>query len=397
MAYLVNPPTLVSVSQFKGFANDFDLTSYTDSQLQDKLCAATAAAEAICRREILAREQTFRYLGDGTDKLDMQKPLVLYVKRAQIVIPGPTGFSIPVNELLVDYSSGDAFEYAPLYFAGAGYRSIFPYGAPIDITLAWGYGYTAASAPSWTAADVSGGGLAAGTYNVAVTTRTFWGETTATVKQYTTSTGSFAITVTLNLGAYVYRVYVSDATHNTTINGNISAGASSFVATASTGMNVGDKWLLGSGADAEVVTIANVNGTTITPSSAVVNAHTTGEAFILCPLAVAEMPVASFGTSPITMTINSTTPQNQLWADSLPVSDTSAPPLPWGIQEAVRLLTLSALFEQNNPANRGVYQQRSGERMTSYVSTEGRSGKGVPTMWQQATELLSPFMYRGIA
>ena len=393
---LVSPPTLVSVTQFKGFANDFDLTSYSDPQLQDKLSAATAAAESICRRSLLAREETIRFIGDGTDKLDLGKPLIIYVKRAQVVIPGPTGYSIPVNELLIDYGSGDAFEYAPLYFAGAGYRSIFPYGAPIDITFAWGYGYTAAKAPAWTASDVSGGGLAAGSYNVAVTARTFWGETTAAVSQYTTSTGSFDIAITSGIGVYIYRVYISDATDNTTISSSPLAGATTFNVTATAGMTVGSQWLLDSGSLAEVVTISGVVGSTVTVGAALTNAHTSGAKFIPAPLLVQEAPVSAFGTSPITLGVNTLSPSNGLWPDALPTSDTSAPPLPWAIQEAIRLLTLSSIYEQNNLANQGVYQQRSGNRLVSWVSTEGKSGKGVPTMWQQATQLLDPYVYRGM-
>ena len=396
MAYLVNPPSYLSVETFQSMANDFDLSSYSSAQLQQKLCAASDWANSIMQRDLLAQEQTIRFIGDGTDRLDLGKALVLYIKRAQIVIPNAQGYSIPINELLLDYQTGDAFEYAPLYWAGAGYRSMFPNGAPIDVTLAWGYGYTAAKAPQWSAADQAGGGIPAGNYNVAITARTFWGETTASVVQYETATGSFLVTVTSGIGVYLYRIYVSSAADNTTLNASCVAGATSVTPAATAGMTVNSQWLIGSGATAEVVTVTGAVSGGNVPISATQFAHNANEAMIPAPLLVTEMPLVAYGASPITTEINSLLPQNNLFADPLPTIDTSAPPIPWAIQEATRLLTLVGIFEQNNLANRGLYMQRSAERTRSWKSTEGNSGRGVPTLAQQATDMLQRFVYRGM-
>jgi len=401
MAYLVNPPSYLSLATFKGMANDLDISSYTDAQLIQKLNAGSAWANSIMRRNLLAQEQTIRYIGDGTDKLDLGKEPLLYIKRAQIVIPGPTGLAVPVNELLVDYEHGEIFEYAPLYFAGAGYRSIFPKGAPFDVTLGWGYGYTVAVAPPIALSDVSGSGtgLTAGAYNVAVTAKTFWGETSAIVQQYTNSSGFINIVVTSGIGVYTYRVYLSSAAHNTTLNGGISAGVSSLVVTSATGITANAYYLLDTGVGTqEVVQVASsyASGTTIPLAAATANAHLTGVPFIPAPMNTAELPVTAFGGNPITFIANSLVPSNNLVSATLPTTDTSAPPLPWELQEAVRLLVLSSLYEQNNLANRGLYQQKSGERSLTWKSTEGMSGKGVPTMASQAEQLLTGYKYQGI-
>jgi hypothetical protein len=238
----------------------------------------------------------------------------------------------------------------------------------------------------------------AGPYNVAVTARTFYGETSAVPTQFTTSTGTFKFVVTSGIGVYIYRLYVSFAAHNTTLNGGISAGVSSLVAASGTGITAGAYYLLDTGVGTqEVVQVASsyVSGTTIPLVAPTTYAHLNGVQFIPCPLLVAEMPVSAFGGAPITMGVDTLTPSNNLFPDPLPFVDSSAPQIPWAITEAVRLLTLSPIFEQNNPANRGVYQEKSGDRMVSFRSTEGTSGRGVPTLVSQATDLLSSYAYRG--
>ncbi len=65
---------------------------------------------------------------------------------------------------------------------------------------------------------------------------------------------------------------------NTTLNGAVSANASSFVVTANTNIAVGDVLFLGdaSAANYELVRVKAVSGTTITPEENVTNSHTTG-------------------------------------------------------------------------------------------------------------------------
>jgi hypothetical protein len=64
----------------------------------------------------------------------------------------------------------------------------------------------------------------------------------------------------------------------TTLNGAVSAGASSFVVTSATNIAAGDILFLGdsSSANYEIVRVKSVASTTITPEENVVNSHTTG-------------------------------------------------------------------------------------------------------------------------
>jgi len=71
---------------------------------------------------------------------------------------------------------------------------------------------------------------------------------------------------------------VGSSIANTTLNGAVSAGATSFVVTAATNIAVGDLLFLGdsSTANYEVVRVKSVSGTTITPEEAVTYAHANG-------------------------------------------------------------------------------------------------------------------------
>jgi hypothetical protein len=394
--FLTPNPSYVTVSQFKAMPLDYDLSSYTDSQLQDVLNRASGKADSILRRSLLAQEKTVRYTGDGSNKLELRENPVLYIKRLQLVVPGTFGTLIPANQLLIDYQSGSVINYTPVYLMqGLGYYSLFPAGCPIDVTLGYGYGYNATTAPTWTAADNGTGSLAAGTYNVAITTKTMYGETTATVKQCTTATGAFLVTPGNVLGGYVYRAYISSAANNTTLNGAIPAGATSATVHAAGTIAAGDVLLLGSGSTAEYVTVSAVSGSVLT-ISATVNAHSDGEAVIEQPKLAMESPFTSYGPTGLQFTMSSLTPQNGIWADALPLTDTSAPVLPGAITEAVRLLALSSLYEQNNLANRGVYMEDSGKKRIGWKSTEGTSGRGVPLLEQQAFQLLKPYSLQSI-
>jgi hypothetical protein len=68
---------------------------------------------------------------------------------------------------------------------------------------------------------------------------------------------------------------------NTTLNGAVSAGATSFVVTAATNIAAADVLYLGHTTDStkwELVRVKSVSGTTITPEEAVTYAHDTGAA-----------------------------------------------------------------------------------------------------------------------
>ena len=106
--------------------------------------------------------------------------------------------------------------------------------------------------------------------------------------------------------------------------------------------------------------------------------------------------MTSFGSTGLSFTVSSTTPQNGMWQDVLPLTDTSAPVLPGAISEAVRLLALSVIWEQNNLANRGIYIQDSGKKRLAWRATQGNSGRGVPIAWEQATALLRPYSLQSI-
>jgi hypothetical protein len=76
---------------------------------------------------------------------------------------------------------------------------------------------------------------------------------------------------------YTYQPLVGASIVNTTLNGAITANASTFVVTATTNMAIGDLLFLGdpSTANYEIVRIKSISGTTITPEENVVNAHAT--------------------------------------------------------------------------------------------------------------------------
>lgn len=332
VAILVDPPSYITSNQFRSMANDYDLSSYTDSQLQDMLNRASGQADALMRRSLLAQERTRRYIGNGTNRLDLKFNPLLYVKRLQIVIPGISGPIIPIDQLLVDYESGEILEYTPLTFEGQGYFSRFPNDIPVDVTLAYGYGYGVVKAPTWTYVDQGvqpGQGLAPGSYDIAVTSKTMYGETTATLKTVSTTTGSILITVAPTVGAYLYRAYA--APHGTT------------------------------------------------------------------PLTlIDESPFTAYGTTAMFITVASLLSQNNLWPDPLPTEDSSAPALPYGITEAVRLLTLSAVYEGSNLANRGVEETRSGRKGTRWLLSAGTSAKGESATMTSAKEMLRPYSLQAI-
>lgn len=388
-------PSYLTPAQFLALPNDYDFTSYSTPQIQAMLTAASGHADSIMKKSYLAQEGTIRYTGTGLAHIELEEKPLLYVKRVQIALPGAQGLIFPANQLLIDYEQGSVLDYTPLYWQGVlGY--VFPKGIPVDVTCAWGYGLTVATAPKVTIVDGQGTGLPAGTYNVAVTSKTQYGETTAVVQSYTTASGVFVITPAEVLGVYVFRAYVSPATYNTTLSSGVAAAATTLPVTATAGMNPGDQWLLGAGATLEVVTIATVGGGNVTLTAGTLYAHNSGEAFIPVPVLVGESPFVAYGTQTIQILVNSLNAPANFWQDILPTTDSSAPQIPDAIPEAVRQLVLDRVYEQNNLANRGVSGVSEGDKRVMWRSTTGNSGRGTSSIIDTVTALLEPYVNSGL-
>jgi hypothetical protein len=395
--FLVNPQTYLSVNQFKSQANDYSLTAYTDAQLQDLLVRASGRVDAILRRSFQPQRQTIRYLGDGSNILMLRERPIIYVSRIQFVLPGMVGFSVPVNQMLIDYQQGEVLEYTPLMFQGLGYASIFPRNMPIDVTLAWGYSFPIPP-PSWTAADIApqGPGLMPGAYVIAVTSKTMWGESMAVPQVFTTATGNIQITITPSVGTYIYAIYAGQGVA-TVLTAATAIAATAFTVASPTGAVAGKQIILGAGtAVAEVLTVASVVGSVISTTSGAIYAHGIGDTVFPNIGLVAETPSTSYGNSPIGTNFNSVATPPDLIPVTLPTQDTSANPLPTAIVEGTRLIALQILYEDNNLSNRGIAKTQSGRKSVAWRSTEGNSGKGVPLMEQQAREMLKPYSLQAI-
>lgn len=79
------------------------------------------------------------------------------------------------------------------------------------------------------------------------------------------------------LPIYTYRPAVGLNIANTTLNGVVSMGATTFVVNAATNIAIGDLLFLGdpTPSNYEIVRVKSLSGTTITPEEPVVNAHAT--------------------------------------------------------------------------------------------------------------------------
>ncbi len=394
--FLTTPTSYLTAAQFQAMPLDYDLSTYTTPQIQDLLNRASGKVDSILRRSLLAKERVIRELGSGTNRLELKASPVIYIKKVQIVVPGSTGPLIPIDQILIDYTSGSLLEYTPFYFNGQGYFSRFPDGIPIDVTVATGYGYVYSS-PTYTLVDTNGSnGLAPGSYNIAISTKTMWGETNPVVKQVSTTTGNMIATINPTLGGYLYRAYISSAANNTALTGASVIGATTFDVGSVGTIKVGDTLLFDAGANAEYLTVASVNPGILTTTSPALYAHAIGAAVIEQPVLCAESPFTAYGANALQLIITSINAPPGVWQDALSLSDTSAAPVPYAIIEATRILALSMIYEQNNLANRGVYMMRTNRKEVSWKSTEGTSGKGTPLMEVQAAEMLKPYKLQAI-
>jgi hypothetical protein len=382
----------VQVADFKAMPSDYDLTGYQDPQLADLLTRASGAANALMKRNLLAQQRTEVFDGEGSNILTLGTSPIIYVRQMQFIQPGITGFVVPTNRVLIDGRKGHIITYSPLELQGVGFVSIFPAGIGFSVTYGVGYGYNPTAAPAWTSQDAPAtiGGLLPGQYTIGITTTTQWGETTPNYQTVTTATGAVQLTLQQALGAWKYRLFLVAGAMTTTTAAITAGGSSStFTVANASGFAVGKKVVLDplNVAATETVTITAIVGSTVT-TTACANAHATGVQVVPQTSLVGEIPATTFGGEAIMGTISSLVPTPGTFPENAPTSDTSGVPLPENIREATRLLALSMLFEQNNLANRGVAGTASGRKRTQWRSTEGTSGKGVPTLWQQAVVLL---------
>ena len=333
MAVLISPASYISIDDFKTIPNDYDLSSYTDVQLSDMLVRASGMADAILKRSLLATEVSERFYGDGSNTLSLRTRPIIYVRKMQFVQPGIAGFIIPLDRVLIDSIRGEIVQYSPLELQGIGYISVFPDGLPIDITFGYGYGYNPVVAPSWTYAD--------------------------------------APTLTTSLAPGVYTIGISTRTQNGETIPNFQN-----VTTATGTIALTVPPVLGAYLYRAFIAPGASNGASAT--------------------LVAEIPATTFGGVSTKTLISSTTPPAGYFAESAPTIDTSALAMPQSIREAVRLLAMQIIYEQNNLANRGVAGTTSGRKRVQWRSTEGTSGRGTPLYYDQALEILRPLSLQEI-
>ncbi len=385
---IASPPSYLTAATFLAMPNDYDLSAYTSTQIQDVLNRASGTANSIMRRNLLAQELTEDFFGNGTRTLALNASPIIYVRQMQFVQPGLQGFTIPLNRVVVDTLKGTIDQYSPLVLQGVGYISAFPAGTPVAITYARGYGYGPMPQPVYTTSDAlyAPGGLTPGTYLVGITTRTQRGETLPTYSVVTAALGSILVNLSPILGVWKYRAFVSKAT---TLTALASIGATSVAVASAAPFAVGQTVLLEPGAAAqESVTVTAIVGSAI-GISATTKAHSSGAAIAPLPSLVTDIAASTFGGSPVTGTLSSLALPDGYFPELAPTVDTSAIVAPPEIVEAVRLLALSMFYEQNNLSNRGVGSTKSGAKTVQWRSTEGSNAKGVPLMVQQASELLA--------
>ncbi len=327
---LNNPATYLSVAAFQAEANDYDLSTYTSTQLQDILVAASSTADSIMRRSYQPQEVTEQIYGNGTNTLNLANVPIAYVKSAELVMPGFAPFQLPLGELFYDYQRGTIQSFSPLIFQSFGVANVFPSGLPIVVNYAYGWGWPI-PAPAFTLSAGLAGTLTPGqAYDFQVTTRTQSGESLPSTLQTFTcgASGAIAVGISPQPGAFVYRIYGCE--HGAT------------------------------------------------------------------PVLITESPATNYGQAVLTVPITSLSPPATLGALPLPTVDNSAWPQPAAANEAVRLLALMRIYEQNDLSNRGIYKTQSGRKSVMWRSTQGMSDKGLPLLYNRATELLKPYSYQGI-
>lgn len=332
MALLVSPATYVTLDDFKAMPLDYDLTSYSDAQLTDILVRASGMANSIMRWSLLAEEREDTIVGDGTNQLFIGRYPLIYVRKIQLWQPGGNGYLVPLGTVRIDARIGTVTQYAPIAIAGIGLYSIFPEDWPIKVVYGYGYGFNPVVAPQWSAIDVPLPG--------------------ATPSPLAPGTYQVGVTARTQFGETAPRFQtITTATGAIAISIQPTLGADSYrVFVGSTQLNA---------------------------------------------TFVAETPSTVYAGNIATVHAASSAQPTGYFAEGAPIVDSSTISLPQELREAIRLLAMQVIYEQNNLANRGVYRTRDGMQDIAWRSTEGNSGRGVPLYYDQAIELLQPLKYQG--
>ncbi|GAC1387978.1 MAG: hypothetical protein NVSMB31_01210 [Vulcanimicrobiaceae bacterium] len=328
---LANPATYIAPSDFMAQRHPDDIQAQLldmgAAQVTDLLVRASGAADGLMRRSLLAREVTELFDGTGSREMELERRPVIYVREISYAQPGLANIVIPSSNLLIDYERGVLTTYTSVILPDGGLYARFPRNARIRVSFAYGYGFTIAQ-PVFTLADsvfpLAGTRLNPGSYDIGVTARTPWGETTSIVRSFASVTGQIAVTIQPTLGAREYGVFMSPT------------GA-------------------------------------LQPSPGV------------SPLTlVAEVSPLQYSNVPLMTTIITNAPPVNEFSVNMPLVDSSANSVPNDIVEAVRLLAYDSIVESNNIANRGVV----GDNTTKYATTQGGSGTGVSAFFMRAQTIL---------
>ena len=211
---IANPATYLTVAALKDMNLDYSLVTYSDLQLAGMLVRASAIADSMMNRSttssLLASEQTKQFEGTGTNRLNLNRSPLCYIKKVELALPGVRGWTLALDQLMVDYPQGFIKIFQPLLWAGS-YFALFPRDATIEVTYGHGFGYIVQS-PQVTIVDNPGGSLPPGQYDVAVTSKTPWGDSVAQIQTVSSSSGALLVTVTPVLGAILYRAFAAPTT-----------------------------------------------------------------------------------------------------------------------------------------------------------------------------------------
>lgn len=331
--FLTSPQAYIPLATFKGMPLDYDLSGYTDDQITDILTRASAVADSIMGRSFLPQEVTEFFEGDGSNKLELDiLGPIIYVKSVALVLPGYAPFQLPLGQLLIDYQRGTIRSYSPLIWQSFGMTNVFARNN-LPIAVTYAYG-----------------------------------------KGYSIPAPSFALSSGPQGGKLTPGAQYDLAVTTRTMTGESKPAATqTFTADANASI---------------AVAISPQPGAYVYRVYAALH----GQSLAL----VAESPATNYGTATLDVSVTSLAAPVNLGALPVPTSDTTAWPLENAIVEATRVLALSMLWEQNNPANQGVYIAQSKDERMSFRATDGNSAKGVPGPMQTADTLLAPFKFAGI-
>ncbi len=109
------------------------------------------------------------------------------------------------------------------------------------------------------------------------------------------------------------------------------------------------------------------------------------------PMLVAEIPSTSFADAALSTIVTSLVSPNGEFPETLPTADTSAHVAPPAIVEATRILALSSIAEDANPASLGVVQDNT----LRFTQTNATPAK-MSAAYQRAAMMLEPYQYSAV-